>query len=201
MKIGLDFDNTIVCYNKIFHALALSKNLIPQELAVHKIAVRDYLRQSGKEIFWTEMQGEVYGKQMPNAMPYPFVAEFILNAKAAGHVVYIISHKTKYPFIGPKWDLHQPARDWIQSHLSVEEENVFLELTKESKLNRIKELQCDIFIDDLPEILTDPSFPVSVNPILFDPDHLYSDLELPRVKVYSSWESIHKICDDCEIIR
>lgn len=201
MIIGLDFDNTIVSYNKIFHTLATSKGLIPKELPAHKIAIRDFLRQAGKEALWTEMQGEVYGTQMPGAEPYPLVAEFISNAQSDGHTLFIVSHKTKYPFKGPKWDLHEPARAWIKSNINVKEEHIFLEPTKESKLNRIADLKCDIFIDDLPEILTDSLFPSSTAPILFDPDGSYTELELQPIKVHNSWESIHTILGDCGISR
>ena len=201
MIIGLDFDNTIVSYNKIFHTLAITKGLIPSELPAHKIAIRDFLRQSGQEPLWTQMQGEVYGTQMKGAEPYPFVAEFITNAQSAGHAVFIVSHKTKYPIVGPKWDLHKPAREWIKSNITVKKDHVFLEPTKESKLARIAQLQCDIFIDDLPEILTDSLFPSSTIPILFDPDYSYNELNLLRIEVHNSWKSIHKILGDCGISR
>lgn len=199
MIIGLDFDNTIACYNKIFHKLAISKGLIPKELPTHKIAVRDFLRQANKEPLWTEMQGEVYGTLMQEAEPYPLVAEFISAAQLNGHTVYIVSHKTKYPILGPKWDLHEPARSWISSNISVNANHVHLEPTKKSKLECIAKLNCDVFIDDLPEILTDSLFPSSTTPILFDPDQSYTKLELPGIQVYNSWLSIHKILGTCEV--
>ena len=33
MLIGVDFDNTIVCYDKLFHQLALERSLIPPLIA------------------------------------------------------------------------------------------------------------------------------------------------------------------------
>jgi hypothetical protein len=32
MRIGLDFDNTIACYDGVFHAAALERGLIPEAL-------------------------------------------------------------------------------------------------------------------------------------------------------------------------
>jgi len=29
MRIGVDFDNTVICYDKVFHAAAVEKGLIP----------------------------------------------------------------------------------------------------------------------------------------------------------------------------
>ena len=36
MIIGVDFDNTIVCYDKVFHVAAYEKGLIPADLPVSK---------------------------------------------------------------------------------------------------------------------------------------------------------------------
>ena len=77
MIIGVDFDNTIVCYDGIFHRLALERKLIPLELQQSKLAVRDFLRRAGREEEWTELQGQVYGVGMPQAIPYPNALPFI----------------------------------------------------------------------------------------------------------------------------
>ena len=47
MIIGLDFDNTIVSYDELFHRVALEGGLVPGDLPVRKEAVRDYLREAG----------------------------------------------------------------------------------------------------------------------------------------------------------
>ena len=77
MRIGIDFDNTIVCYDEVFFEAALFQNLIPATLSRSKSAVRDYLRSIGKEDLWTHLQGEVYGNQMNLAHPFPGVADFL----------------------------------------------------------------------------------------------------------------------------
>ena len=57
--IGIDFDNTIVCYHKLFHRLAVERSLIPVSVAVSKCAVRDYLleqqRLGGTNFFLCQM--------------------------------------------------------------------------------------------------------------------------------------------------
>src|SRR6185437_11131914 len=40
MRIGIDFDNTIACYDGVFHAAALERGLIPKDLARDKNSVR-----------------------------------------------------------------------------------------------------------------------------------------------------------------
>jgi hypothetical protein len=176
MRIGLDFDNTIVGYDRLFHRIALEQGVIPAGLPESKLAVRDHLRSIGREPVWTEMQGRVYGARMDEATAYPGVHAFLRAARGAGWPVAIISHKTLHPFIGPAYDLHTAARGWIERHLVedgrplVDPAQVFFETTKESKLARIAAWQATHFVDDLPEILRAPGFPPAARPILFDPD-------------------------------
>jgi hypothetical protein len=175
MRIGIDFDNTIVCYDQVFHTVALEAGSIPAGLPVNKLAVRDHLRAIGREEDWTEMQGVVYTTRILDADPFPGVTEFLRWAKEVGIETAIVSQKTVYPFRGEKNNLHDAARGWIAAKLRHEGEalvptdRVFFELTKEAKLARVKSLKCTHFIDDLPEILLDPAFPAGVDPILFDP--------------------------------
>ena len=51
--IGLDFDNTLVCYDNLFYEIAVRKNLIPKEIEKTKNAVRNYLKLSDKENIFT----------------------------------------------------------------------------------------------------------------------------------------------------
>ena len=48
-RIGIDFDNTIVCYDDVFHEVAREQGLIPNDLPANKGAVRDHLRAIGRE--------------------------------------------------------------------------------------------------------------------------------------------------------
>src|SRR3989304_2008898 len=98
MKIGIDFDNTIVSYDKLFYTAAVEKKLIPVEMLPIKSSIRNYLRSINKEDDWTELQGYVYGKKMPSAEIYPGVDLFFRKALQYGFELFIISHKTLYPF-------------------------------------------------------------------------------------------------------
>jgi len=69
MIIGIDFDNTIVCYDRLFHKLALKRGLIPKSCPRVKEKIRDFLRKSGKEGDWTELQGRAYGPDILKAKP------------------------------------------------------------------------------------------------------------------------------------
>lgn len=192
MRIGIDFDNTIVSYDALFHKVACEQGLVPATIPVSKVAVRDHLRQIGQEDRWTEMQGYVYGARMDEAVSYPGALEFFACAIAAGHELAIVSHKTRHPFIGPQYDLHAAARAWVERHLVwdgaplLPPERVFFELTKEEKLARMAAFGCEVFIDDLPEILNAPSFPKATRPLLFDPESNHRT----TIPAFSAWPEI-----------
>ena len=180
MLIGLDFDNTIVSYDALFHKVAVEQSLVPADLPKSKLMVRDYLRKVNNETAWIEMQGYVYGARMVDAAAYPGVIEFIKHVRDIGISMAIVSHKTKHPFLGPKYDLHDAARGWIANVLLdgvqnlIEPDHVFFELSKEEKIARVANIGCDYFIDDLPEILLMPGFPKKTKRILFDPDGIHN---------------------------
>lgn len=176
MLIGLDFDNTIVGYDTLFHRLALERGLIGPEVPETKLAVRDHLRRSGREAAWTEMQGDVYGNRMEEAASYPGVVDFFHRMRSSDHRLVIVSHRTRRPFAGPAYDLHAAARSWIDSRLgapgagATAPDAVYFELTQASKIARIAALGCDVFLDDLPEIFAAEHFPAATRAFLFDPD-------------------------------
>jgi len=193
MRIGIDFDNTIVSYDDLFHLIATEKKLIPSNIDKNKLSVRNYLRSTGREDEWTRMQGEVYGLRMSEAKIYPGALEFMFAARSQGHELFIISHKTKTPFMGPPYDLHEAAQAWVSSNLRCSNEflfdagHLFYELTKEAKIDRISEVGCDIFIDDLPEILAMDSFPINTRKILFDADGHHQGSAFENI---SSWNEL-----------
>lgn len=176
VAIGVDFDNTMVCYDELFHRLACERKLIPIHAPASKEYVRDYLRAHNREDDWTELQGYVYGARMDEAAAFPGVMEFFAEAIRKGIDVVIISHKSRHPYRGARYDLHAAARHWLEdkgffdpSRIALSPDKVFFEETKEAKLERIAQQQCTHFIDDLPEILRAGSFPEKTKRILFCP--------------------------------
>ncbi|MEO8499137.1 MAG: hypothetical protein ABI614_29070, partial [Planctomycetota bacterium] len=55
------------------------------------------------------------------------------------------------------------------SETGLPESNVFLEVSVEDKVRRIIDQACDVFVDDLPELLLHPEFPTEIERICFDP--------------------------------
>jgi FMN phosphatase YigB (HAD superfamily) len=179
MRIGVDFDNTLANYDGVFHRAAVDQALIPADLPSDKTSVRDYMRARGRDVEFTVLQGHVYGARMDLVAPYPGAREALRALKAVGHDLFIVSHKTREPFAGPRYDLHAAAFGFLRACGLMGEGAlfapgaVFFEFTKEAKAARAAVLGCDAFIDDLPEILALEGFPAGMRAILFDPDCHY----------------------------
>jgi hypothetical protein len=183
MKIGLDFDNTLVSYDSLFWELAQVKHQLPDSVSPHKQAIRDYLRQMDREEDWIHLQGEVYGAQIKRALAFEGVGDFIAWALNKAYSLFIISHKTRTPVRGPAHDLHAAAWSWLQlQNWGLKREQVFFELTQEEKRDRIVSLNLDFFVDDLPEFLNLEGFPKSLQRMLFDPAQL---------KPVGPWRNFH----------
>src|SRR5262245_57236516 len=198
LVLGIDFDNTLVSYDGVFHRVASDQGLITPDVGRGKDDVRGYLRKLDREDDWTALQGEVYGARMHLASLYDGAMESIRKFMAAGARIRIISHKTRFPFKGPRYDLHEAARGFLASqgiagaaNALLEASSVFFELTIEEKLKRIGSERCAVFIDDLPEILNHPRFPDNVRGVLFDPQDIHaSERRLDRVR---SWRDVEHL--------
>jgi len=197
MIIGLDFDNTIVCYDEAIEQLATEVPSLPPTTPKTKLGIRDYLREQDRETEWTEFQGKLYGPGMVHARPFPAALEIIGAMQNAGHTTVIVSHRSKHPYLGPKYDLHDSARQWIKKNLVIEgnalisEHDIHLNETKDAKVELIASLQCDVFIDDLVDILTHVSFPPSTEKLWFSPGALPHKHDLPQnIRMIKHWNEL-----------
>lgn len=176
MRIGLDFDNTIIRYDEVFRFAAIARGLIPPSFCGGKQAVRDAIRLLPEgEFSWQKLQGHIYGKGIGGAVPFDGLDRFLERAKARGDVVVVVSHKTEYGHFDPeRVNLREAARAWMNAQRffdadghAVLTDNVYFETTRAEKLARIAALGCHVFVDDLEEVLDDPAFPSDVRRILF----------------------------------
>jgi len=177
MLIGIDFDNTIVCYDQAIKVLASEFFNLPIGIARTKLGVRNYLRSTGQNGAWTEFQGLLYGPGMHYAQTFEGVITTLHELAQKGHRMVIVSHRSRRPYAGPDFDLHAAAIDWVKNHLqsvglflddTLGSHVNFLE-TRDEKISKIVNLRCDVFIDDLPEVLDAPNFPRDTVGIHFEP--------------------------------
>ncbi|MDC2995147.1 HAD family hydrolase, partial [Prochlorococcus sp. AH-736-F09] len=104
IKLGLDFDNTLIDYDEVFYEIACEKNLIPKNIGKTKVKVRKFLKDKGEEELFTLLQGEVYGSKINLAKQSEGMFETLKILKEQNIELFIVSHKTLYPYAGPKFD-------------------------------------------------------------------------------------------------
>lgn len=196
MRLGIDFDNTILTYDRVFQHHALKLGLITTGVGRDKREIRDRIRLlPDGEAKWIELQGLVYGKHIDEAELAPGIDTFFRNCVARGARIFIISHKTRYPARGPRYDMRQAARNWIEARgltsvFGISPEDCFFAGTLEEKLARIAASGCGCFIDDLVEVLTHPAFPPGVTKILYDANSAPGPY--PDIVACGSWDEIRK---------
>ncbi|MBF0324314.1 hypothetical protein [Magnetospirillum moscoviense] len=175
MLIGLDLDNTLIGYDQAFLAVAAEMGLVATDFTGTKADIRAALRaRPGGETDWQRLQGQVYGPRIDLAEAMPGSCDFIVRARALGHDLVIVSHKTRTGHFDPTGtDLRQAALGWLErqgyfSRLGFARDDIHFEDDRAAKLARIRALAPAIFIDDLAELLDDPDFPAATRAILLD---------------------------------
>jgi hypothetical protein len=176
VRIGIDFDNTLIDYDDVFVAIARERGLVDAAFRGSKQAVRDAIRLLPEgEMAWQRLQGRVYGRGIAGARLFEGVREFLRRCRDRRVPVFIVSHKTRYGHYDPqRIDLRQSARGWLAAEGllrpgpgDIPPECVFFADTRAAKLAQIAALDCSHYIDDLEEVFADPAFPPGVVRILF----------------------------------
>ncbi|HLF18659.1 MAG TPA: aminoglycoside phosphotransferase family protein [Candidatus Omnitrophota bacterium] len=199
MILGVDFDNTIVSYDRVLYSTALGNGYIPKKMGQNKKAIRDAVRQlPDGEAKWQKLQAYIYGRGMEQAQLMDGVAEFFGQCQRQGIKLAIISHKTRFASMDKDGiDLQKTALAWMKENrffekngLGLDPSQVYFESTRQEKIERIRALGCSYFVDDLEETFMEPSFPKSVRKVLFSP--LDKGMNLADVKVLGSWREINE---------
>jgi len=197
LVIGVDFDNTIATYDELLHRQALEQGLISKDVAKNKMEVRDTVRMLPEgEIQWQTLQGLVYGPKMKEARICEGVGHFFHECRQRQIKVFIVSHKTEFAnYDDTRTNLRQSALEWMTENrffeidgFGLSQEDVFFEATRREKVQRIAQLGCTHFIDDLTEVFDDDGFPNAVGKILYSPNS--AGPALAGVMVADSWEII-----------
>ena len=85
MKIGIDLDNTLVCYDEAFKKCGEKLDLLPASINPNRLEIREYIRkQINGEKAWQKLQGQVYGVGLSNAKLFPGVYRFLWRCRPPG---------------------------------------------------------------------------------------------------------------------
>ncbi len=196
MRIGIDFDNTLAGYDRLFLRVAKEWRLLPEDFAGGKREIRDAVRRlADGEATWTRLQAEVYGRRMSEAELLDGASDFLRRCREGGIEAVVVSHKTRHAAADPGGvDLHHASLTWMAANgffeadgLGLAPGRVFFEATRHAKCERIAALNCSHFIDDLEEVFREPAFPEGVERLLL------AQGEAPPpgpFTVYPNWQAI-----------
>ncbi len=194
LVIGVDFDNTLVSYDDLIYSVALERGLVGNGTGKGKKDIRDAIRRlDDGEIEWQRIQGVVYGPRMHEAKPSDGAEAFLSRCADRGISVYVVSHKTRFAgYDDTRTDLRAAALSWIErqgwfgdSGPGLSWDSVYFESGRREKVERIGQLQCTHFIDDLEETFLEDGFPEGVQRILYAP--YPTDTVAPGLATVSSW--------------
>ncbi len=195
MRIGIDLDNTIIDYTEAFLFGARQLKLIPEKWKGQKVELKHLVQSHSEgELNWQRLQGKVYGQWIHHAKLYSGVFRFLWRCRQRGWKTIVVSHKTEHGHFDPdKISLRDSARKFLfscqvfESHGEGLLDEIKFESTRERKIQTIDDCQCDVFIDDLPEVLEHSNFPPVTQRILFDSENQYKTNTLERVR---SWDDV-----------
>lgn len=199
--VGIDLDNTIATYDRLFHRLALERGLIEADVPTHKRHVRDAVRMGEDgDLQWQRLQAAAYGAHMATAVVAPGLAGFLARCRDAGASVYVISHRTEFAPMDPdRVPLREAALDWMRAHgligregLGLREDDVFFGATRTEKIACIARFGCTHFVDDLEEVLREPAFPEDVVKILYAPEGTAATVPAD-IRVAADWGDVDEV--------
>jgi hypothetical protein len=195
--IGVDLDNTLVCYDALFHSVARQEDLIESSAPRSKEQIRDAIRLLPQgESKWTRLQAIVYGAQMSGATAFEGSENFLRHCFTLGTKAVIVSHKTHFAMLdGKPVDLRESAIAWMKAKkffnpdgCGLSPDDVFFESTRLEKIERIRAIGCTHFIDDLTEVFAESSFPRKVTKLLFAPHGATPGSA--EIKVFRTWHDL-----------
>ena len=191
MKIGIDFDNTIICYDEVFKKISHEQKIFPINLK-KKEEIKKYIIKKFSEKFWTFLQSLIYGEEIEFAKPFSNAKKTLSKLKKK-HDLFLVSHKSKFPYLGKRINLIERANRWLVKNEFTKcknsiflSENIFFEKSIKKKIERIKKINCDIFIDDLKPLLD--SLPSTVLKIYFSQNSkAYKKNTKQPHDIFSNW--------------
>jgi hypothetical protein len=200
IRIGIDFDNTIVNYDNLFKKAALHTKWSDKDsLGETKATIKSTLFSvDGNDLRWQELQAILYGILIKEARPFSGVVETLKYFSLDKNIeLFIVSHKTKYSSFSKDITFIDKAVLWLaENKISefVSEKNTYFAPDRDEKIKIIASLNLNYFIDDLIEVLEDKNFP-DIKRILFTNENVVPVNS--GIVILNSWEKIkEKIYED-----
>jgi hypothetical protein len=191
-SFGFDLDNTLIDYSAAVEEYCRIMTIIP---CTNIGMLREQLRKNNVSDYeWQLAQGWLYTEGLQFAQVGLGSVDLCSYLTQAGYRLYIVSHKTTHtPEFCGNIPLHDLANNWIQkstiANYFKETEQIHYESTRELKVQKIKELALNYFVDDLEEIFNESKFPSNTKSFLINK----SSSQNSKVKCVSDFSDIKEI--------
>ncbi|WP_274307098.1 5' nucleotidase, NT5C type [Solibacillus daqui] len=149
MKFGFDIDDTLIdlrryafhLYNKKLK-MAVNEAVFDQIPTVEIHGAFGMTSEQGSQM-WKDSMQEIYFTNCPSFQD----AKEVLNALAdAGHEIYYITSRPK--------EYCQQTREWVKAQgFPVVDERFYCGMQDHEKIDIIKSLELDVYVDDKPAVL------------------------------------------------
>ena len=173
--IGIDLDHTLISYERGLRRWAAQLGVPAPEGGSLKDAVRRHCWDSPEgDTAWQRVQADIYGHSIHEAEPAEGAEDFLGWLQQMGIPAIVVSHKSEFAAASPEGpNLREAALQWMDTnglfaeYTGLSSQKVYFESSRAEKVDRIGELGCTHFIDDLPGVFAEPHFPQSARQVLF----------------------------------
>jgi hypothetical protein len=169
-SVGLDLDNTLIDYTQAYSKIAEIFGLTLVDL--NKDSIKQHLTDNKNDVEWQRFQSILYTQGLDYAKLAPGLLNFLKFCKTKCIKVSVVSHKTlTTPKKFGNLNLRTPALKWLKEQQLIPTlislEDIFFCSSKSLKIEKINQLKCEIFVDDLEEVLNDSSLNFDVKKVQF----------------------------------
>ncbi|MBL4865619.1 MAG: hypothetical protein JKY67_04505 [Pseudomonadales bacterium] len=181
MRVGIDFENTMVDYDGLFYQLALERKDVDFDPSISltnpaptKETLRDQLINNGLTHRWLELQKIVYGSRVLEAMPYTGLIRFLALCKEHSVECVLVCHHS--PRVFKNANFNEMLLAWLSKygvskylHGQSLTEKLYISSTQEDMAQLVSKLGCTHFVSNGMSLFGLEEFPAGVSRFLFDP--------------------------------
>lgn len=186
MRLGFDIDDTLIDLRQhAFHLYnkKLNKNIslaVFNEIPTVEIHSPFGLTNEEGGQMWKDSMEEIY---FTNCPAFPDALNVLNELEAEGHEIFYITSRPKH-FCGK-------TREWVKEQgFPVKDENFFCGMADHEKIDTIRSLNLDFYIDDKPKVLATL---LGIETKLLIKDQSYNrDEKYTRLKNWSDFKNIIK---------
>ena len=197
MLVGLDLDNTIIDYSQLFQKLLIEQAWCKEQPDSKQELKNVVVALENGQQKWEFLQWQAYGPRCSEARLSSGFLNFLEQGHQKKFQFCVLSHKTVFASQDHR-HIHPLRESAIQAldkwgvfsvpGSPLTQNDVHFADHREEKLSLIHKMGCDIFVDDLFEVLEHPQFPKTTKPIWFSSQENINT----SLKPYSCWDSVWK---------